>query len=99
MTETKTINASNWTGESITIELLSDLSFKLHGYTVTLVEKIRDEFGPSYAITTNDHEGSIGTVHGFNDKCGNNYLAVACGIEREGPDLLTVAAQLLANTL
>jgi hypothetical protein len=99
MTMTKEINASDWTGKTITIEVLDGLSFRFYDYTITLVQKSNDEIGASYAIMTNDHEGSIGTVYALPRPFGTEYVATACGIEREGDDLLTVTAQLLANTL
>ena len=99
MTTTKEINASNWTGKTITIEVLSGLSFKLYDCTITLAQKSNDADGASYAIMTDEHEGSIGSVYALNSKHGTEYVATACGIERDGDDLLTVTAQLLANTL
>lgn len=96
MTEIKTINASNWTGRDIMIEVLSSTSFRFAGELFVLIEDEPIEgFGDSYTIYS-DFYRNCGKVYRFTD---GECLASSSGIEREGDDIITVAAQLLANTL
>ena len=91
MPETKTIPASNWTGKDVTIEILDEYCFRLHGYTFELIETSED----SFEIKGDAWPTILGRVYRFDGE----YVALVSGIEREGSDLITVAAQALANTI
>ncbi len=90
-----TVNANNWTGERISIEILSETQFKVYGETFSIT---RSDFGAGYEgyevykILTRE-----GIILGRVCRLSGEWVALNGYISREGRDRFEAAAQLIAN--
>lgn len=108
---TLTCNKSNWSGESITIEVRQGNKFSLHGESFRLVDVTKKDQGDAKPgdkfyfrrldIIGDGWEHPLGCVMWFDGdktKTATNDIS-SCGLTRDAVDPVQAAVQLLCNIL